>query len=444
MSNSTRAGMGLLVFVVVAAAVALDIRADQLRGFLRWEDALFPGNTDSSYQDLVVANGTLFAVGVGPLRNSPSTHADIHVRAYEPGSGEILWTHRRVNVFEDESSAGIAGAGNTVVVAGTSDPIMAVPRFHYIFVLALDARTGERLWEDRCGTNTLTQARSIASLGDRVFVSGDCDGLGFLRAYDAASGAVLWEQREEFNSLVVADSDRVYTAGFNPVGAIILRSLDAATGAQNWFRPVFGTPFDPGVVLHSLVAHGDLVSLSVTGVSGGHRIETFDAEMGTSRWQDEPGGPAEVLTLHGPFLYAGSAGSGFHVRAYDAGTGERVWERAGSGEVGGIEPIGRSVVVSDDNGGFHVEGLDARSGLLLWEDLFVAPRGGAARPTARHGGKVFVGGFRGAIVPPFLRTECFLRAYDNHGHLPGGPAPASGAPIVVDPEEPADLPLEPQ
>ncbi|MGH9866958.1 MAG: PQQ-binding-like beta-propeller repeat protein [Candidatus Polarisedimenticolia bacterium] len=402
---------------LVAGGVGLDKAVDLGAGVLRWEDTIFFGSFNSFLQDLVFANGTLYAVGVGPLRHSPTTHADVTVKAYDPGSGEALWTHPRPNVFEDEGAAGIAAAGGSVVLAGSSHPLLEGFR-RFIFVRAMDAKTGEFLWEDQCGSAFDTQARAIVSQGNRVFVGGVCDGSGFLRAYDPQSGAVLWENSDDVVAHMAADGGQIYTVGRDSEPeSTFLRSLDADTGAVNWRRAVtmMSDVLNPG----GIAAHEGLVSVALVGpFDASNRIQTHDAATGAGLWGDFPGEPMGVLTLHGGLLFAGSVRSpfsepGIQVRAYDATTGQVVWQRPGPGPVGAIEVQGSTLMVSDAGVGFHVQALDASSGLLLWEDFLSAPAGAGAGPVAVHGSDVFVGGFRGNLEIPFGRELYLLRAYDS-------------------------------
>jgi alcohol dehydrogenase (cytochrome c) len=129
----------------------------------------------------IVANGLMYvAEGSG------------RVLAFDAVSGEIRWIHRRTFPEDIRASQaypnhrGVSVYGDRVYW-GTADS----------FLVALDARTGEQVWEVRTGDYHKGEGHSHPPLiadGKVIlgFLGGERELRGSMTAYDAASGDLLW------------------------------------------------------------------------------------------------------------------------------------------------------------------------------------------------------------------------------------------------------------
>jgi alcohol dehydrogenase (cytochrome c) len=129
----------------------------------------------------IVANGLMYiAEGSG------------RVLALDAVTGELVWTHVRTYPQDIASSEayprhrGVAVYGD-VVYFPTADS----------FLVALDARTGQKLWEVQTGDYKTGEGHAHAPLvaDGKVFVGntgGDFAARGKFEAYDAANGTRLW------------------------------------------------------------------------------------------------------------------------------------------------------------------------------------------------------------------------------------------------------------
>lgn len=129
----------------------------------------------------VVANGLMY-VSEGSGR----------VVAFDVETGEVVWTH--VRTYPDDVSKseayprhrGVSIYGNTIYW-GTADS----------FLVALDARTGQKLWETKTGDYTEGGGHAHPPLiaDGKVFIGmtgGDFAARGRFQAFDAATGEHLW------------------------------------------------------------------------------------------------------------------------------------------------------------------------------------------------------------------------------------------------------------
>lgn len=129
----------------------------------------------------IVANGLMYiAEGSG------------RVLALDAVTGELAWTHVRTYPADISASEayprhrGVSIYGNTIYF-GTADS----------FLVALDARTGEKLWETKTGDYKTGEGHAHPPLvaSAKVFIGttgGDFAARGKFEAYDAATGARVW------------------------------------------------------------------------------------------------------------------------------------------------------------------------------------------------------------------------------------------------------------
>ena len=122
-------------------------------------------------------------------------------------------------------------------------------------VQALDARTGELIWEYRRnlpeGIGELT-TRNLGIYEDKIFLTTED---GFLVALDARTGGLEWEiqtgdpsDRIRYSAGPIAGNGKVFaglTCGTGTSRACFLSAHDADTGRELWRRESVAGPGDP-------------------------------------------------------------------------------------------------------------------------------------------------------------------------------------------------------
>ncbi|MFE7587974.1 PQQ-binding-like beta-propeller repeat protein [Kitasatospora sp. NPDC057512] len=254
---------------VVGVATDTGLRVlDAASGEQRWE-ATLPDRSEGGWrQGPAIGGGSVFAV------------YGSSVRCYDLATGEPRWTGP-AGAF-----AALALDGGTVYAAGR-------PRG----LLALDARTGERLWE-----RDLVVSGPLTVHQDGLLVSSPPETMAstIVAALDPATGAQLWAsiQHGELSCPLSAAGRTVYLAGGDR-----LFGLDTRTGDWVWKANTFGsrkggTP--------AVVATDNLVYAS----SGDGRLWAFDPSAGGGmRWQDDSQEAGRIsLAAVGGTVYQGGPG----------------------------------------------------------------------------------------------------------------------------------------
>ncbi len=132
--------------------------------------------------------------------------------------------------------------------------VMYLPHTNGV-VQALDARTGERIWEyrrnlpDDLGNDT---TRSLAVYQDKIYLTTEDS---YLVALDAGTGSLVWEtkvgdhtQRVNYSSGPIAGDGKIFsgiTCGVGSPQACYVSAHDAATGRELWKRSSVAGPGDP-------------------------------------------------------------------------------------------------------------------------------------------------------------------------------------------------------
>lgn len=303
-------------------------------GGLLWEAAGPPGTQAAA---VAAAAGMVFATGIEFAPTSNLGRGRLFVRAFDGESGRALWTRwRRPEGFEFRANA-IGTDGRTVVVAGERAPVGA-SRTSDIFVLALDAVSGEVLWKDV--TNLATgrdSARAVVVLKERVFVGGTededptvIDRSALVRAYSARDGRLLWQEGSARGVVwqLEARGRQLFALDFaDEFNGALLRAFDKPTGAVRWTRGVRGTVW-------SMAVGDERVYASVLqSRSGTTRIRAFDRRTGTTRWgRALANGTLESLEASRGQLYlAGEQRSQLILSRRREASGELAWRRQDPG-----------------------------------------------------------------------------------------------------------------
>lgn len=193
-------------------------------------------------------------------------------------------------------------------------------------VHALDAQTGELLWENRLGpvaTRAYSALRSLAVYEDKVYINATD---AKLYALDARTGKVVWRTE-------IADS----TKGFNETGGVIvahgkvivgltlcrgqmphcyISAYDARTGARVWKFTTIARKGEPGGDTWNNIPD-DMRAGGETWIAG-----TYDPELNVTYWgvaQAKPWMQASRRTGSAITLYANTT------LALDADTGKLKW-----------------------------------------------------------------------------------------------------------------------
>jgi len=193
-------------------------------------------------------------------------------------------------------------------------------------VQALDAKTGELLWENRLGplaTRAYSALRSLAVYEDKVYINATD---ARLYALDAKTGKVVWrtdiaEPGKGFNEtggLIVAHGKVIVglTLCRGQMPHCYISAYDARTGKQAWKFTTIAAPGTPGGDTWGNVPD-DMRAGGETWIAG-----TYDPELNITYWgtaQSKPWMQASRRSGTTSTLYANST------LALDADTGQLKW-----------------------------------------------------------------------------------------------------------------------
>ncbi len=200
-------------------------------------------------------------------------------------------------------------------------------------VQALDARTGDLLWEYRRNlpdnpwnvTGTRARYRNVSIYDDKIFLATND---AYLVALDAQTGELVWEtQRADYREQVAQTAGPIIVKGkvvagsrCNPQsprpGGCFITGHDADTGQELWRINTAATPDQPG---------GDTwggLPLSARRHASAWMVGSYDPELDLVYWGTGPPSPLpEKLRGAGKadLLYTNST------LALDPDTGEMIW-----------------------------------------------------------------------------------------------------------------------
>ena len=224
----TRFGVTLFVFVLVSPAVFYPTRAQESR-FIPVTDAILQDPEPADWLRWRRDNG---ASGYSPL--------DQVTRENVQGL-RLAWAWAMESGLQEPEP---------IVYRG----VMYLPHTHGV-VQALDARTGELIWEyrrnlpDGIGDG---MTRNIAIYQDKLFLTTED---AFLVALDARTGRLVWEietgdpsDRVDYSAGPIAGDGKVFaglTCGTGTSQSCFLSAHDAETGQELWRRESVAGPGDP-------------------------------------------------------------------------------------------------------------------------------------------------------------------------------------------------------
>lgn len=314
------------------------------------------------------------------------------VVALDAETGETRWTHRypapMLAGMNPEQGPGPHAtplvAGGRVFAAG------ATGRLH-----ALDARTGEVLWERRLiedlGGTVVHRGYSSSPLafGDWIVVQAGGDGHA-ITAFEAADGRIVWRggSFDNVNSspiLAEVDGETQVVA----LGAAEVVGLDARTGVVRWSHP---HPHRFRENIPTPVWFGGLLFVT-SYADGGSRVLALDREEGRTRvrelWHHRR---LRVYYTNvgriGDVLYGSSGDSGPTVfTAANVNTGEVLWQTRDIAR-SNMVAVGQTLILRDDTGQLVSATPGADGPLIHWSTALLAA--GPPTPPTLRGTRIYL------------------------------------------------------
>ena len=210
--------------------LAAVVRAyDPVSGAVLWEDRAGSTGVDVIGLTITANRNRVFIAGTTSPSSNPSLR-DLFVRAYDAGSGQLLWEISRQSVTPTK----IALASGRLLVAGSAG---------LSTYLAVFSTTGPLLWEDMAPTTGFVA--DVAVSGSRIAVAINAGPQFAIRAYDLSSGILQWEDRSALRSgfhdqvlAVELNNDAVFAAGNSGEdfgnSEFLVRAYDARSGTLLW------------------------------------------------------------------------------------------------------------------------------------------------------------------------------------------------------------------
>ncbi|MHB9288376.1 PQQ-binding-like beta-propeller repeat protein [Halobacteriales archaeon Cl-PHB] len=337
-----------------------------------------------------VVNGTAY-VGIDHSNANPTYNSVGEVRAYNATDGDVRWSQRGLPHFDEAPSV----ANGLVYVSsdGAPNDRRDDPPAEYGGVFALDAETGEIVWARN--RSTLRGISESVVVDDRVYVATDPADPGThpnqVVALNATTGETVWNASVDHRVVGLTASDTALVVRATDSGdgdARYLAARDRATGEQRWAK-TFDAPEDP----HTRDA--DWVDNTHVAVTDGtayltvdrHAVYALDVADGSVTWNaslDSPRTGSDTDYVSAPAVRNGSVYVSSVDRTYgpenetlgvvyrlDAASGETAWQ-VETGAVVGSPAVanGTAYVPVDDQGEYPsatgVVAMNARDGDRRW------------------------------------------------------------------------------
>lgn len=218
-------------------------------------------------------------------------------------------------------------------------------------LLALDAKTGQRVWASPMAGNTMSDGTPAVADG-RVYV-GNQDG-SVVIAYDLKTGAKLWQGTDTLggwqDGIPSAADGKVYIGSNNGIVA-----RDGATGAVLWsYTSSHPSLVSSGATPSAAAIKGNTVYMSfpsgaVTALNATTGAVIWDQLLPGSQYR---GGSFTSPALSGTTLFVGANSGGFY--ALDARTGQPLWSQdIGTWVSAGPAVSGNTVVTGAFDGNLY-------------------------------------------------------------------------------------------
>ena len=280
---------------------------------------------------------------------------------------------------DPELRAATVADGQLVTAQRRPGSVEAVPP-DTTLVAAYDAATGTPRWQVE-GPRARGELRLLA-VGGRLLLAAER-----LTALDVASGAFTWCV-DAAGAVVAADAQRVVLATQDGRNSV-LRSLDTATGAEQW--RVGYEAHD--ATLRPVVTGGVVVAYVVPAGGGPSVLQAFDVAAGEPRWT-APSDPPGALVGNGESVLVAEVYSAARgVAALDARSGARRWATPLPGsEPMQLWPVDGGVIANAQT----LTLIDAGTGAARWSAAGVDPVPAGLEP-------VVVG--RALVVPRYRGVD---------------------------------------
>lgn len=299
---------------------------DARTGKVLWRQAIGdPRADDISWSSPVVYGGRVY-IGVSSRSDHPTQKG--RVVALNARTGKILWTFSTVTYASPEWDAGGAGVTSTptvdakrnVLYITTGNPrsptkeLPPGPNLYSESILALDARTGKKLWHYQAtprdpldldfiaSANLFTIRRETREI--RAVGAGKKDGFYYL--VEATTGRLLYKQRlgtKEYGATILGDAalahGRLYLGVtlFTPQGPRgKIAALEPATGRILWEHPLQAHTFNRPTATGDVVFLGDYKG----------NLYVFAATNGKLVWRRAMGGRIGPRGKDGVTIAAGT------------------------------------------------------------------------------------------------------------------------------------------
>ena len=242
--------------------------------------------------------------------------------------------------------------------------------YSYQSAFAMDARTGEVLWNNARVNGTYLGG--MAHADGRIFVSTYDDGLYALNATD---GSVVWNREgvDTIGSAPVVLDGTVFVGGENAV----MWALSADTGETVWNHS-YATNGLPADFSSPTAANGRVFVPNSDG-----RLYVHDAENGSVLWTRAVGYTSATPAVRNGIVYVADADGAPFLQAFDADTGETVWTATADFGYTGLAVAGDTVFLATcGNAAFA---YDAATGERRWTRPDVGCAYDVSEPVAAEG-----------------------------------------------------------
>ena len=267
------------------------------------------------------------------------------VSIYDNPNGHSTIFDDQVTGVDEATAEAISPQGDRVYVTGYSWD-NSTQGLQWATV-ALDSRTGARLWVARRGKPAFAYDIAVSPDGSRIYVvgadgrqqQGQFYGEGTVVAYDAATGHKLWlaHDREPVANVylehvaVSPDGTRVYVSGEDAAGGdfghserYVTIAYSASTGSQEWLAFHENPQLENQIIDMAVDPTGARVYVSGTG-----GIVAYDAATGSQLWATTDRTSSMTIAADGSRLFAlrqrGNISGYFDLVAYASSTGRVPW-----------------------------------------------------------------------------------------------------------------------
>jgi protein-L-isoaspartate(D-aspartate) O-methyltransferase len=297
----------------------------------------------------------------GAAKGSPSVVGDLvycgtdtgRFLAARAGDGIVVW-----QVQLDRTSHGIHGSP---AIVGDVAYIGAYDGMLYAF----ERTTGLLRWRRRVGYQVGSSPAVVPDWGMVFSSHEEANGTGYVIALDARTGDEIWQRRTlaHPHSSVAVDVSRGRLFVGDNLGVIY--AFDARTGAETWRRELDGEGGKADVKTTPTVI-GELGRVVFGAWSG--KVYALDEQTGATLWEHQTGGKIMGSTAYLPAthtLFVGSPRGRLH--AIDARTGAARWVHDVGARIMSSPAVsgdGRAVVFGAGNGQLYA--LRTSDGAELW------------------------------------------------------------------------------